>query len=88
MTPMAEQPTGEAQREWTPEYVQGIADKANIADQNTAIADAHNAALAAERDKRIEAERERDEFSRGCDRLAEKLAYERMKQSSETKALR
>jgi hypothetical protein len=43
--------------------------------------------LAAEREKRIEAERERDEFSKGCDQLAEKLSYERMKQSSETRGL-
>src|SRR4030095_10240654 len=35
--------------------------------------------LAAERERRIEAERDRDEFSRGCDRLADKLRYERMK---------
>jgi hypothetical protein len=46
-----------------------------------------SAALAAEREKRIEAERERDEFSKGCDRLAAKLSYERLKQSSETRGL-
>jgi hypothetical protein len=43
--------------------------------------------LSSEREKRIEAERERDEFSRGCDRLAEKLRYERLKKSSETHGL-
>src|SRR4030095_13741476 len=53
----------------------------------TRLADAHNAAIAAEREKRIEAERERDEFSKGCDNLAAKLSYERLKQSSETRGL-
>src|SRR4030095_53013 len=35
----------------------------------------------------LEYRRERDEFSAGCDRLAEKLSYERLKQSSETRGL-
>jgi hypothetical protein len=36
-------------------------------------------AIKAERENRIEAERERDEFSKGCDNLAAKLSYERLK---------